>query len=57
MRKLKASAAVTKGATSTNPKTPIEAMPDHSQNNAVSNTSNQPPNVPNRTKHEKYGGD
>jgi len=32
-------------------------MPDHSQNKAVSNTNSQPPNVPNKTKYEKNGGD
>ena len=32
-------------------------MPDHSQNKAVSNTISQPPNVANKIKNEKKGGD
>jgi hypothetical protein len=36
---------------------PSDAKPDHSQNQAVSNTSSQPPNVKNRTKKGTAGGE
>jgi hypothetical protein len=47
---VKATPAVTKGATNIKEKTPSEAIPDHFQNRAVRHAINQPPNVANKTK-------
>src|SRR5437868_15419694 len=56
-RKPKAIPAQRKGATKIKKNMPSEANPDHTQNSPVSKIINKPPNVANKTKKEKNGGE